>query len=990
MKRPRHSPLNGTFLLGLLVLPAVLCAGYAIPSVAHAQRVGDEVVVIKRTPQTCGRNVIGHFRPGHKLRVHLVYRDQLLVSDDFAGWIRRTDVIPQSEAIAHFTAAIEADPKSADWLTARAACYARGDQEEKAQADVAHALEIAPNDPVALLLRSQLRKSQGDYEGALEDAKKSLESDPNSLAARLVLFQNQPRLEQSDEAQNTMRQYGALERSSARFVAVHAFQEFEAGNYELAFQGLADAIHLNPLDDTAFHLRGRWRASQEHYSLALPDLDRAIALKPTNAITQYYRAVCHVHLGNIDLALTDTNESIRQNPNDAHALSLRAAIHYQDMEWQAVIDDATKCIAINPLNADPFKLRGGAYDALGRSRDALADAKALLAIEPTSAHQDLYEAAKRQVMPLRRADSWVSKTLRGKSPPPSGEFTPFADDRVVVIHDATPLRRGKATIDSLQPGQVLRVQLVWRDQLLVSNGQPGWIQRGNVVRLPDAESWFTNEIAKVSPSAELFRARASVRLENHKQDLALADIARVLKISPQNLDAIALRAEIWLRRREWQNALEDADLMLAIDPENFLGHLIRGKAQRAHKQYAEAIESFTRAISSNPHSCEPWAARAVAKLHLDDASAANDAATALQLDRYQDSSWIAVAAIERSARQEAEVMQYFNRAVAIDPNFYSIGIRSEILHSQADNSIAEAAINELILLDPADPKGHLLRLDARWQREDWEGAYDDIARILALDPSNRSVLALHAVLLLLRGQFSEAVVASNTVFESSPHPDRTVFVLRGMARLVTDDPRGALDDLERAPTSTGEISLFLHYTRALACLNLRDGKRAAEELDALQLENNASSLHLNAMAHLLQRDFEIAVRDCDASLRRKKYQANVLLTRGVTKLLADDPRIALQDLNEALRLKCSAPEIAHLARSKARAALGDVEGAEQDLETARQINPNLDEMTPLIESVVAAQVDDLVAQIRAEFEDKTAPAASAVAELMRWLPSPRE
>ncbi|WP_211100179.1 hypothetical protein [Azospirillum halopraeferens] len=88
------------------------------------------------------------------------------------------------DAIADLDAAIAADPRRADAWLYRAAAHKALSHYARADADVARALELRPNDPEAVLLRANVKALSGDLRGARDDWALVRRLDPDGTAAR--------------------------------------------------------------------------------------------------------------------------------------------------------------------------------------------------------------------------------------------------------------------------------------------------------------------------------------------------------------------------------------------------------------------------------------------------------------------------------------------------------------------------------------------------------------------------------------------------------------------------------------------------------------------------------------------------------------------------------------------------------------------------------------------------------------------------------------
>ncbi|KQY29749.1 hypothetical protein ASD38_10520 [Caulobacter sp. Root487D2Y] len=129
--------------------------------------------------------------------------------------------------------------------------------------------------------------------------------------------------------------------------------------------------------------------------------------------------------------------------------------------------------------------------------------------------------------------------------------------------------------------------------------------------------------------ALLHRARGH-RVLGH-DDLALADTAEILKISPNNLNAHALRAEIFQARNKPDLAIAEGDAAAAANPDNTSAQVFRAGLLARNGRPAEAEKAYAAALALKP---EAWIhlAHAGSRDPNDQAGRLSDILAALKLE----------------------------------------------------------------------------------------------------------------------------------------------------------------------------------------------------------------------------------------------------------------------------------------------------------------------------------------------------------------------
>ncbi|HVW37298.1 MAG TPA: tetratricopeptide repeat protein, partial [Pirellulales bacterium] len=179
-------------------------------------------------------------------------------------------------------------------------------------------------------------------------------------------------------------------------------------------------------------------------------------------------------------------------------------------------------------------------------------------------------------------------------------------DTVVVIRESA-VKVGTNTVDTVYPGFKAEVEAVQGDFLWVNLGTAGWIHKNNVVPLNDAIAYFTQQIRQ-NPSAELYKARASVWSRQQNYENALADMNEAIRLDPQYAALYNDRGLVWLDKGEVDKAIADFTQSLRLEPQSY-GYANRGDAWFAKSDYDLAIADYNEAIRLEPNAQFAWYGR---------------------------------------------------------------------------------------------------------------------------------------------------------------------------------------------------------------------------------------------------------------------------------------------------------------------------------------------------------------------------------------------
>jgi TolB-like protein/Flp pilus assembly protein TadD len=177
----------------------------------------------------------------------------------------------------------------------------------------------------------------------------------------------------------------------------------------------------------------------------------------------------------------------------------------------------------------------------------------------------------------------------------------------------------------------------------------------------------------------------------------------------------------------------------------------------------------------------------------------------------------------------------YRRAVAFDPTYIAayceLAVAEYFLADpRADTAgyrRAQAAADKAVELRPEDARGYaargFMRMNVGW---DWPGALADLAKSLALDPSDAWIQYRYGTLLGTLGRFPEAIAATNKAIELDPLSSGPRLMLAQYLGMIGDLP-AALDASRRALEVSPESSFALEGLGELQMLTGRPAEALA-------------------------------------------------------------------------------------------------------------------------------------------------------------------
>ncbi|MFI5345019.1 MAG: protein kinase [Elusimicrobiota bacterium] len=263
-----------------------------------------------------------------------------------------------------------------------------------AQKIIAQDLKKNPDDAQALALRAQLREESGDHEGALADAKRAAELNPEDAASRRLATELQSLSRAQSKVKSAKLDFGAAPDAGAGAGGANRGEGRGFGPARAAARiapgggAPGPAVAPSPVDVPSQAVQTLLQAAEAKMRIgdftgALLTLQQARELDPKSPAVWDMIADANARLGDFAGAIAAANEALKLNSNDAKALRLKAYAEIQTGDFAAAFADADRAVRLDPQNGLGFLYRAMAEEKLGRTADALRDYAQAQALDPT-------------------------------------------------------------------------------------------------------------------------------------------------------------------------------------------------------------------------------------------------------------------------------------------------------------------------------------------------------------------------------------------------------------------------------------------------------------------------------------------------------------------------------------------------------------------------------------------------------------------------------
>lgn len=256
------------------------------------------------------------------------------------------------EQLADYNAALEADPRCAEALQARATIYMNRNESAK----------------------------------AVDDLLKLLEIDANNFAVQGVVAEALASLERFDDALQHVEKVIALNPKSSLGYTLRARIYILQEKLNEAMADLNEALKINPEDVFALLMRARVRTEQEDLEGAKRDVQQAIEIRPDMNQAILLRSMIAAQAKRFGEAIADIKLLLQADPQNKE-LRLQIGTYYlADNRPRKAIELFTEMLDNDENDHAARRARADALLAVGKHAEAIADYEIVYKAEPNEDH----------------------------------------------------------------------------------------------------------------------------------------------------------------------------------------------------------------------------------------------------------------------------------------------------------------------------------------------------------------------------------------------------------------------------------------------------------------------------------------------------------------------------------------------------------------------------------------------------------------------------
>jgi tetratricopeptide (TPR) repeat protein len=289
--------------------------------------------------------------------------------------------------------------------------------------------------------------------------------------------------------------------------------------------------------------------------------------------------------------------------------------------------------------------------------------------------------------------------------------------------------------------EIYHVEQVDGDQLLLWDSHQsirGWVSRGSVVPLNDADVFFSERIRSNGTDAFAFWMRGVVGRGVGNLDQALTDVTEALRLVPDFVPALITRAYIWQEKNRPEQAIIDVNRAIELDPLASSAFLARAVFNYDARQLERALRDFEQASKLGSRAVAIYATRASIYLVMKEFNNANtEFQHALLIEPDRPDIYAGIGTIEFEKGHYDKSLSAYNKAIELDPRIAdAYSARSQVFLMIGEKKRALADLNEAVSLDPTSANRLRNRGVLRYDGGDFELALADVESAIRLAPND--------------------------------------------------------------------------------------------------------------------------------------------------------------------------------------------------------------------------------------------------------------
>lgn len=665
------------------------------------------------------------------------------------------DAVPQARD--EYNKALALVPHHATALAGLARADLRENKLAEAEARVADAVQSAPKDAEAWIVKGDIARSKKDLPAAAAAYKKALEFEPKSTLAKLNLISVEIQQGQFELAQTHLNELREIAPNNAMLYYQQGLIDFQNKRYAEASAAARKVLQGAPNHTPSLLLEGAAQFLLGANEQAEQALRRVVSNAPANVYARKLLAATLLKLKDPQRALEYLLPAVEALPNDAQLQALAANAYMQLGQSGKAAEMMKAAVEHDPKSAALRTDLGMLQLAAGDSAAAAATLQQASELDPSRTQADMILVVSHLRDKKYDAALAILQRLEQRAPnDPS-----MHNMRGAAYLGLNDLNRARASFEravalnpTFMPAVANLAQLDLRAKnVAAARGRFESVlakDKNNILAmtalaqfeasqggLAKSIQWLERARAVQPPALEPRLILARLYLETRQPQKALAVAAEAQKINPQHPDSLDVLGSAQLGVGESDNAFATFSQLVKAYPNSALAHYRLALAHMAKREWNLGINELNRSVELDPRMLDAHAALVAAYLQTgDSAKALAQARTVKEKNPKLAIGYILEGNALLAQNKPGDALVSYQQAYKITPNAATINKVFQARQASGDRAGAVAELQEWLKAHPDDMLNRLVLADGFVTERRFDLAAREYQTVLKAQPNH--------------------------------------------------------------------------------------------------------------------------------------------------------------------------------------------------------------------------------------------------------------
>ena len=469
--------------------------------------------------------------------------------------------------------------------------------------------------------------------------------------------------------------------------------------------------------------------------------------------------------------------------------------------------------------------------------------------------------------------------------------------------------------------------------------------------------------------------RARMLADQGKHDSAIDDYTEVLRLNPQDVNALRDRASSYTSIGNHQLAIDDLSNAIALGSGHHDTYLNRALSYHAMGNYQFAIDDMDEAIRLLAK-VEYYQFKSLLHNKIGDYQLAiDDINEVLKLDRDRPDLYAARGNLHVILGNHQTAIDDYSQAIRLDPQFARFYNDRALCHHELTHyQLAIDDFSQAIRIDPENAEPYRGRASCHYLMGNYELAIDDCTKAIRINPEYEYAYNDRGLAHRDMGNHQLAIDDYNEAIRINPE-NVSHYRARGNSHYLARNYQLAIDDYTQYLSIDPE-NAEVYNNRGGSRYNMGNYQLAIDDLtQAIRIDPNyAQAYHNRGKTHSASGNYQLAIDDYSNGIQLDPDKSDLYMDRALDHVNLGNHQMAIDDYTQAIGIDRNFAD-AYFNRGNAHINIGNSQLAIYDYTQVIKINPeHAQSYTSRAETHLGMgnyqlAIDDLTQAIRINPED---------------------